>query len=426
MKYYDTIVIGAGPAGLGSALNLAKKGIDVLLIEQNKIGTSKKTWLTFDYILQKYDLTDCIRNKFSDIILSCYLGGRYCFKKKDFIYPIHEKKALKTLAEKSKNNGVTIKEQESFINYSYDKKNSKIIIHTTKDTYQTKIAVDAMGRESQILNSNGLGNDTVDMGCLAFFIRNVKNKNDNKMLLYDSFFPGTDYFWTVPLEQDKIMVGIFSFSTLTNSNINEKSEKLKFYIQSRKIKGQIYDKRMGNIPLGGQRNINLGPFLCIGDSCNTPLPSSGFSFNRCLDESEILADFIADYLDNNALITDYKKKILGSKFPGIEIHLIISDMLAKFTNPILNKSIEKMNNLGEEFIISFLTGKHLDINFSVNALKAILGTFSLKEIQTLSLKQNHLKNLYNLYNLLPGLTSAKLTNQLIDFVKGMKNTNTKL
>jgi flavin-dependent dehydrogenase len=264
------------------------------------------------------------------------------------------------------------------------------------------------------------------MGCLAFFIRNVKNKNDNKMLLYDSFFPGTDYFWTVPLEQDKIMVGIFSFSTLTNSNINEKSEKLKFYIQSRKIKGQIYDKRMGNIPLGGQRNINLGPFLCIGDSCNTPLPSSGFSFNRCLDESEILADFIADYLDNNALITDYKKKILGSKFPGIEIHLIISDMLAKFTNPILNKSIEKMNNLGEEFIISFLTGKHLDINFSVNALKAILGTFSLKEIQTLSLKQNHLKNLYNLYNLLPGLTSAKLTNQLIDFVKGMKNTNTKL
>ena len=137
----------------------------------------------------------------------------------------------------------------------------------------------------------------------------------------------------------------------------------------------------------------------------------------------MLASFIFQCYNNKVPVTNYKKEILGKKIPGIEIHLIISDMLSNFTDPMLNKAIGEMNNLGEDFIISFLTGRDMSINFSINALKAILTAFSLQELSSLSLKQHHLKNLMTLYKLLPGLKSARIGEQLKDFVRSLIKPN---
>ena len=415
---FDVIIIGGGPAGLGSAIHLAEKGMKVLLLEKNKIGLTQKTWLTFDYIVEKYGLEESVRNRFSGVIFSCYLGNIYSFKRNDFIFPIHEERALGLLAQRAKNSGATLKDEEAFIHYTV-KENEHIKIRSTKGTYSAKLAVDAMGRNSPILKSHGLKNDILDMGCLAYFLEGVTQKNDNELLLYDSFFPGSDYFWVVPLENDRMIVGIFFFSPLTGSNLKERTEKLKWYIEARHINGDVYDMRKGNIPLGPQSQVHIDHFISIGDSCNTPLPSSGFSFSRCLEESKVLADFAAKHLNDEAPLKDYRKAILGEKIPGIEIHLIISDMLSKFTDPMLNKAIGAMNKLNEDFLISFLSGRDMSINFAVSALRAILNTFSLSEIRSLSLKQNYLKNLMNLYDLLLALPQAKIRAQIVDFVKGL-------
>jgi digeranylgeranylglycerophospholipid reductase len=413
---YDVIIIGGGPAGLGSAINLAKKGVSVLLVEQNKLTETSKTWLTFDYTVKKYGLEDCIRNKFSDISFSCYLGSSYKFKKKDFIYPIYEEKALGILADTARSHGAVIKDNEPFINYIPGPGNRSITINTSNGSYKSKLAIDAMGRNSTILQSNGLYNDTLDMGCLAYFIDDADHKNNNELLLFDSFFPGLDYFWIVPLEDNKVMAGLFFFDRITPANMKSKSEQLDRYIKAKKLGGTVYEKRVGNIPLGNQRHMLTGNFLSIGDSCNTPLPSSGFSFNRCLDESEVLADFVTNRFKRNTDLADYKKEILGNKIPAIEVHLLISDLLSKETNPLLNKAVGAMNRLKEEFLISFLNGTDMSINFSVTALRAIITTYSLAELRSMSLKQNYLKNILNLYNLAPAIQSAQIGGQLKDFI----------
>ena len=84
-RIFDVIIVGGGPAGLGSALHLAEKGMDVLLLEKNRINTTPKTWLTFDHIIEKYGLEECIRNRFSKVTFSCYLGNTYSFQRNDFI-----------------------------------------------------------------------------------------------------------------------------------------------------------------------------------------------------------------------------------------------------------------------------------------------------------------------------------------------------
>lgn len=420
---YDVIILGGGPAGLGSAIHLAEKSLSVLLLEKEKIGDTQKTWLTFDHIIREYGLEPCIRNRFEEIVFSCYLGNSYTFKRNDFIFPIHEQMALSLLYEKAIEKGAVIRQGEPFINYSIDSSKDTLTIRTTKGSYSTKLGVDAMGRHSQLLHSHGLRNEITDMSCLAFFLRKINHNNGNRLYLYDSFFPGPDYFWMVPLDEDKMVAGIFSFSPLTSENTKAKADKLKFYMEARKIQGEIFETRTGNIPLGPQNHVNTENFLCIGDSANTPLPSSGFSFSRCIEESKVMADFAADYLSGNARIRDYKREILGRKIPGIEVHLMISDMLAHFTDPMLNKAIGAMNKLNEDFLISFLTGKDMSIGFSITALRMILNTFSLSEIREISLKPHHLKNLINLYNLLPSISKANLGEQLIEFIKGIVSNN---
>lgn len=417
-KFFDVIVIGGGPAGLGSAVHLAEKGVRLLLLEKGKICSTEKTWLTFDHTIKKYELHECVRNRFSNVIFSCYLGNSYSFENKDFISPIYEERALELLLQRAKSNGAIIKDEEPFLNYSIINKED-IEIKSTKGTYRAKLAIDAMGRDSSILRSYGQKNETLDMGCLAFFLKNASHKNDNQLFLYDSFFPGSDYFWMVPLEEDLMMVGIFFFSSLTSWNLKEKSEKLKWYMHVKNLDGEIYKTKMGNIPLGSQSHMNVERFLFIGDSCNTPLPSSGFSFSRCLEESEILADFISKHLDHGTPLKDYKKEILGAKTPGIEIHLMISDMLSKFTDPMLNKAIGSMSSLDEDFIISFLSGRDMSIHFAVTALRAIFNTFSLSELRDLSLKQNYMRILTSLYDLLLALPQAKISEQIVAFVKGL-------
>jgi hypothetical protein len=128
-----------------------------------------------------------------------------------------------------------------------------------------------------------------------------------------------------------------------------------------------------------------------------------------------LADFAVAYLQGEVGINDYRKYTLGSKIPGIEVHLIISEMLASFPDALLNKAIGSLNKLDEKFVINFLTGADMSLTFSVQALKAIFAAFSVKELISLSLRQNHVENLKSLYHLLPGLGKARLRAQLRNF-----------
>ena len=411
---YDIIVLGAGPAGLSCAIHCAEKGLRVLVLEQHALGTTQKTWLSFGHALDRFHLSDCVIQNYSRVVFSSYLGNRYeCTK--EFLFPINEERALSLLAERAAKAGAVLRGGEAFVNYR--REGEIVVIHSEKHAYRARLVIDAMGRQSCILPSYRLYNDTLDMGCLSLFFKNAGGFDGDTCLLYDSYFPGSDYFWIVPLGPRHVMAGIFFFSSLTSSNCAEKEALLRRYVSNRGIHGTEYAKRMGNIPLGNQIHLSVPGFISFGDSANTPLPSSGFSFSRCLEESLIVAEFAGDYLHGRAQLKDYKTRMLAEKIPGIEIHLIISDMLSKFSDDMLNKGIGGMGLFGDDFVIDFLSGRTMSVDFSIKALAAILKTFSLAEISALSLRQEYMKRLVSIYNLLPALPNAQILKQIIKAVK---------
>lgn len=44
---FDCIVVGAGPAGISCAFELAKAGLDVVLVERGEYPGSKTLWVGF-------------------------------------------------------------------------------------------------------------------------------------------------------------------------------------------------------------------------------------------------------------------------------------------------------------------------------------------------------------------------------------------
>lgn len=411
---YDIIILGAGPAGLACALHCAEKGLKVLVLEQHTIGSTMKTWLSFGHVLDRFHLRDTVIQNYSSVVFSSYLGSHYeC--KKEFLFPINEELVLTLIAERAVKAGAALRGKEAFINYHYD--GNLVVINSEKNSYCTRLVIDAMGRESQILPSHGLGNKVLDMGCLSFFLKNAKGFDGDTCLIYDSYFPGSNYFWVVPLGPKVVMAGIFFFSSLTPWNRNEKEAILQRYITRKGIAGTVFKKRFGNIPLGSQTYMSVPGFISFGDSSNTPLPSSGFSLSRCLEESLIVAEFAHGYLNEKSQLKDYKTKILENKIPGIEIHLIISDMLSKFTDNMLNKAIGGMGLFGDDFIIDFLSGRKMDVDFCIKALTAISKTFTLTEISSMSLRQEYMKRLLSIYNLFPAMPTGQIIKQIFKAVK---------
>jgi geranylgeranyl reductase family protein len=151
--YYDVIIVGAGPSGATLAYELAKQGINILVLEKEKLPRYKccAGGITHKVInLLDFDISESIEETIFDIIFSYKLQKSYLgHYEKPLLYTTMREAFDNLLVERAQQYGARFLDRQRVIKI---KKNNGVVEVTTQGkTYYSGLIVGADGAYSTVV-----------------------------------------------------------------------------------------------------------------------------------------------------------------------------------------------------------------------------------------------------------------------------------
>ena len=341
------IIIGAGPAGISTAIKLKQNNIDCLLIDAEKFprnktcggGLSQKSIKLIENLLKKKIPNNIINTKTNKFKLTNN-NHELCSIELDNNFYLTDRINLDNfLLNEYKSIGGKILENTKLKNI--DIKNKKIICSNNKN-FNYDILIGADGTNSIVRKYICKNNFKKALGIETFIP--IKDLNINKdIIILDIGILKDGYIWIFP-EKDYYNIGL-----ATTYNENEKINYqliLKNYLKNNfnyqkgiKIKGAFlpYDK------CHNKYYKNNNSIFLIGDAYGLIDPLTGEGIYYALKSGEIISSSIIESINNNKninLIYSKKIKALTKQINRI-YHLRIK--FYKYRKLILNKISQHTN-----------------------------------------------------------------------------------
>lgn len=365
-KYFDVIIIGAGPAGTTCALALSKSGLSVAVIEKSTfprdkvcgdaIGSRVKKVLSGIDPLLVNELEQFPLKAFSkgwklvtpskesiqlNFVNYGYVSKRIDFD--DFLFQMAKKKSNASFFENTQ-----IKKIE--------KVNGKIVCQDQiGNEFQCKLIIGCDGAHSIVKK---LSDDhEVDLkhysGAVRAYYSNISmlEKDIIEIHLSKKFLPG--YFWIFPLENGVCNVGFGMLS----SDISKRKIDLKKALQQIIIEDEILSERFKNaelvgeikgfgLPLGGKiRKLSGDNFILCGDAASLIDPLNGEGIGNAMLSGSIAAKVAVNAFQSNDLsskfLSKYDFEINKKLLPELKQKLFFQKL---FNRPWLINSLVKIGN----------------------------------------------------------------------------------
>ncbi|HRU38959.1 MAG TPA: hypothetical protein P5511_03705, partial [Candidatus Goldiibacteriota bacterium] len=340
-------------------------------------------------------------------------------------------KLLALLKERAEKAGAVISEGENFKGYT--RRRGSVAVKTDRNTYSALYLVDASGAGSSLQKKfSGALVRSGSMGCHAVELEGLKISDPESAVIFDAGPGGREYFWLLPYSRSAALAGCFFFRALDKSTAKKAKTALSAYIRYRKLGGRVVSTISGNIPLNARRYFSMGRVFFCGDSCSSPLPSSGYGLLRALDEAEILVKCAVRGFKKRRI--DYSRQIALARYPGYELHYFVSDILKNIDNRLLDRAIRAMNDNPAPFIDNFMRGNDLSVVFAAKALAAILSAFKPRELASLAIRRDYREFLPRVSRDYPGATPEMMrrlikwlvkrgVRDIIKGIRGMRGKN---
>ncbi len=323
---YDTIIVGAGPAGSGAALYAHRHGLKVLVLEKEKFPRDK---ICGDAISGKSMLILKDLNLLEEACkLPCAVVDSVTFSSPD-----HLDVNIKFFQEKNRElpSGLVMR-REVFDSYLFRKvketgqdiienftvneliaEDGKIngvrgIDYQNKEyEFKGKLIIGADGFKSVVARKTGIYNYDPEHWVVALrqYYKDVKGLNRQIELHYiDAVQPG--YFWIFPLDDGKANVGIgMHHKSLKKRNIDLKKV-LKNAINNPYFKKRFEDAtpleepRGWNLPVGSlHRKCYGNGFMLLGDAAGLIDPFTGEGIGNALYSARAAMDIAKEAVESN-------------------------------------------------------------------------------------------------------------------------------
>lgn len=370
-KMYDVTIVGAGPAGCTTALQLSNKGLKVAILEKERFPRDKICGdaLSADVINQIYRIDDSLAKNFNQLKTKKASNGVR------FFAPNHQQLDIDFVNNNHKEAAGFIVKRIDFDNFYFNqikdinnidiyenykvtdisKEEDGVTIITSEQSFKTRIVVGADGANSIInrkLTTNKLEKKHHCAGLRQYF-ENVSGFHPNNHIelhFYKDILPG--YFWIFPLPNNQANVGLGMLSSeVSKQNINLK-EKLKDIVNNHpNIKERFKNaKPIENIqgfglPIGSKKKQLSGDhFLLLGDAANLIDPFTGEGIGNAIRSGRIAAEHIAKAFNQNQFSAkfnqQYDKEIYRAMWKELRISRSLQMLLnyPRIFNFVVNKA----------------------------------------------------------------------------------------
>lgn len=373
MDFRKICIIGAGPAGITTALFLAQKGIKSTIIDKNKFPRDKICGDAFSgkvtWVLRKLGLEDEITAK--KFQLPSWGIKFYGSKNNELKIPFklnYDSSNDKApgfiasrldfdnfLVEKAKNNEfIEFIEEINITNF--EKEDNKIKISNKDKSFllDTNLLIVANGAYSKFakeLVGLNVADDSNSLGIRTYYknIANLDKEGYIELHFLKEFSPG--YFWIFPMANGMANVGAGIRTDLMKKNrINLKKEFQNIIenhpVISKRFKNAelIDDIKLYGLPLANKkRAISSDNVLLLGDSAALIDPFTGEGIGNAM----ISGMLAAEQIKNSLIENNFTKDFLSS----------YDKVLYKRLNSEFQIS-KKMQNLSKyPFLINFVVNK---------------------------------------------------------------------
>ncbi|MGC8812260.1 MAG: geranylgeranyl reductase family protein [Candidatus Aenigmatarchaeota archaeon] len=262
----DVVVVGAGPSGCISSELIAKKGYEVLVVEEH------------EEIGKPVQCTGLVSERIGripkEIILNEIKKARFfCFdksleiKSREKVFVIDRERYDKFRAEKAKEAGAEFKLGARFLDF----KRGKAL--TTRGNYQTKILIGADGPNSTVAKVSGL--ELPKNLFYAFQVNTFSKFDEDCVELWFSPEISKDFFaWVVPENEEIARIGL-----ITKENPRFFLEK---FLEKRVGKSKITKSLGDRIRIGLIKKSVANNVLLVGDAaCQVkPFSAGGLIYGK--------------------------------------------------------------------------------------------------------------------------------------------------
>jgi len=313
---FDIIVIGGNLAGASAAINAAKKGTNVALIERNTSphnpahcgeAMADTTQDLLDFTL---DEIKCKYNKISKFQVNLSKIKRYKFKlRKNKIIIFDRNCVEKNLLKHAEKNGVKLFLGKKMTNYNppYE------IVINNNSKIKGKIIIDASGIACQIGRRIGINTKikTNDLGiCIQNRVKSLYESDTIKTWFHKPYAP-FGYAWIFPLDENTANIGLGIPSNLKL----DIDELLDSYIKDEiKSKKEITNTFKSCVPSARPlTNIIKNNVIFTGDAARLPSSAMGSGIHNALFSGSLAGRISASYINDEIKSLNIYQKEMNEK-----------------------------------------------------------------------------------------------------------------
>jgi geranylgeranyl reductase family protein len=335
VETYDTIIVGAGPAGSTAARRLAERGARVLLLDRARFPRDKPCGGGVTVRAARgagVDLSPAIEREVSDVWVSFRLGEPFFLSSPEPLSYMTQRCNLDALlAQRAAEAGADFRDGVAVREVAVD--GAVTVRANGDDTYRARTLVGADGANGIVAKSLGLepsGEPAVALEANVPADGALMERWQRAIALDLGGTPG-GYGWLFP-KGDHLNVGVGGWRWIGPS-LRERLSALCRHLELDET--QLYEQRGYHLPLHKPgAAITRGPALLAGDAAGFVDPLSGEGIDGAFLSGRLASEAVGSYLSGEATdLRGYQTALDRELLADLEVSRTLQTLFQRFPRP---------------------------------------------------------------------------------------------